>query len=181
MKRRAGATLLELLVVLAIGSVLTGMALPGLRHLAQSLQIKAAANDLFAAIGLARMHAIARGRKVTLAPADIGQGWRGGWLVFIDRDGNRRPDAGEEVISRHGPLAAGIEIGMSFTSQAGAPYLAYNSAGRSCSDTNSQAARWGTLSLAHGGQARRIRINMLGRARVCNPARDGASCGGDDP
>jgi hypothetical protein len=25
-------------------------------------------------------------------------------------------------------------------------------------------------------QARLIKINMLGRARICNPARDGASC-----
>lgn len=181
MRRQAGVTLLELLLVLAIGAVVTGMALPDLRHLAHSMQIKAAANDLFAAIGLARMHAIARGRKVTLAPADIGQGWRGGWVVFIDRDGNRRPDPGEEVVLRHGPLASGIEIATAFTSQQGAPYLAYNSMGRSCSDTSSQAARWGTLSLAHGGQARRIKINMLGRARMCNPARDGASCAGDDP
>jgi type IV fimbrial biogenesis protein FimT len=32
--------------------------------------------------------------------------------------------------------------------------------------------RWGTVSLFHGGHIRRIKINMLGRARVCDPARD---------
>ena len=53
--------------------------------------------------------------------------------------------------------------------------------GRSCSDTSSLAARWGTLSITSGQQARRIKINMLGRARICDPARDGASCGGADP
>ena len=79
---------------------------------------------------------------------------------------------------RHGPLAEGIEVDAAFSSQQGAPYLAYNSMGRSCSDTSSLAARWGTLSLVHGGQTRRIKINMLGRARICDPARDGASCGG---
>ncbi|WLI90377.1 GspH/FimT family pseudopilin [Massilia sp. R2A-15] len=180
-RRRGGATLLELMAVLAISAVMMGMAMPGLHHLVRSQQLKAGTSDLFGAIGLARMQAIARGRKVLLAPADANVGWRGGWVVFIDQDGNRRPDAGEEVIARHGPLAAGIEIGASFTGQQGAPYLAYNSMGRSCSDTSSQAARFGTLSLAHGGQIRRIKINMLGRARICDPARDGASCAGDDP
>jgi len=33
------------------------------------------------------------------------------------------------------------------------------------------------VSLFHGGRIRRIKINMLGRARVCNPARD-AGCDG---
>lgn len=180
-RRRSGATLLELLVVLAIAAVIAGMAMPNLRDLVRAQQIKAASHDLFGAIGAARMQAVARGRKVTMAPADASAGWRGGWVVFIDQDGDRRPGALEEVIMRHGPLAAGIAIGTSFSSQRGAPYLAYNSMGRGCSDTSSQAARWGTLSLAHGGQIRRIKINMLGRARMCDPARDGASCAGDDP
>jgi type IV fimbrial biogenesis protein FimT len=181
MTRQGGVTLLELMLVLAISAVMMGMAMPGLHRLVRSQQLKAAANDLFGAIGLTRMQAIARGRKVLMAPADASMGWRGGWIVFVDQDGDRRPGASEEVIMRHGPLAAGIEIGTSFTSQQGAPYLAYNSTGRSCSDTSSQAARWGTLSLAHGGQIRRIKINMLGRARMCDPARDASSCPGDDP
>jgi type IV fimbrial biogenesis protein FimT len=53
--------------------------------------------------------------------------------------------------------------------------------GRSCSDTSSMAARFGTLSLFQGRHTRRIKINMLGRARICDPARDGASCDGAGP
>lgn len=180
-QRRGGVTLLELLAVLAIAAVVMGMAMPNFHHLIRSQQLKAASTDLFGAIGLARMQAIARGSKVLVAPVAASQGWRGGWVVFIDQDGNRRADSGEEVIMRHGPLAPGIEIGSNFNNQQGTPYLAYNSTGRSCSDTNSQASRPGTLSLANEGQVRRIKINMLGRARMCDPARDGASCAGADP
>jgi type IV fimbrial biogenesis protein FimT len=180
--RRGGVTLIELVVVLAIGAILTSVALPDLRGMIRSHQLRVAVNDLFGAINLARTQAIARGRRVQLVPAgaagDTSPEWRRGWVVFVDQDGDRRPGAGEEVIMTHGPLAEGIVVSAAFSSQQGSPYLAYNSMGRSCSDTSSLAARWGTLSLALGGQTRRIRINMLGRARICNPARDGASCGG---
>jgi type IV fimbrial biogenesis protein FimT len=87
-----------------------------------------------------------------------------------------RPGA-DELIAEHGPLAPGIAVDFAFTNVAPPYYIAYNGAGRSCADGNSAAARWGTVSLFHGGHIRRIKINMLGRARVCDPARD-AGCDG---
>lgn len=175
--RQGGVTIAELAVVLAISAVMLSVALPDLRQLIRAYQLKAAVNDLFGAVDLARTQAIARGRKVQLVPAgDAAPDWRRGWVVFVDEDGDRRPGAGEDVIMRHGPPADGIVIDAAFSTQQGSPYLAYNSMGRSCSDASSLAARWGTLSLVQGGQTRLIKINMLGRARICNPARDGASC-----
>ena len=177
-----GFSLPELLVVLAIAAVMAGVALPDFQQMIRAQQLKAATNDLFGAIDLARTQAIARGRRVQLVPFDAaGRDWSGGWVVFVDRDGDRRPGPGEEVIQRYRAPAKGIAVDVAFSSQQGASYLAYNSMGRSCSDTSSQAARFGTLSLVQGGQIRRIKINMLGRARLCNPARDGASCAGPDP
>ena len=179
---RGGFTLIELIAVLAIAAAMMSVALPDLRQMIRAQQIKAAVNDLFGAIELTRSQAIARGRKVALVPADgAAPDWRRGWVVFVDQDGDRRPGDGEEVIMRHGPLAEGIAVDTAFSSQQGAPYLAYNSMGRSCSDTSSMAARWGTLSMTSDRQTRRIKINMLGRARICDPARDGASCAGADP
>lgn len=177
--RQVGLTVFELLTALAICALTMGIALPDMRQVIRAHQLKAAVNDLFGAIDLTRTEAIARGRRVLLVPADPAAGdWSRGWVVFVDQDGDRRPGGGEEVIMGHGPLAEGIVVDAAFTSQQGLPYLAYNSAGRSCSDASSMAARWGTLSLFQDRQARRIKINMLGRARVCDPARDGASCAG---
>jgi type IV fimbrial biogenesis protein FimT len=173
----AGVTLPELCIVLAITAILLAGAAPDLRDLVRTQQLKAATGDLFAAIDLARAQALARGRHVKLVPRDpLGADWRQGWRVFDDGDGDGRPGAGE-LIAEHGPLAPGIAVDFAFTNVARPYYIAYNGAGRSCADGNSAAARWGTVSLFHGGHIRRIKINMLGRARVCDPARD-AGCDG---
>jgi type IV fimbrial biogenesis protein FimT len=177
-RRQAGFSLIELCAVLAIGAILLGAGTPGLRALIQAQQLKAASGDLFAAIGLARAQALARGEIVTMLPK--GQGgtdWRQGWTVFLDRDGDRQPGPGDTILAEHGPLAPGLSVAFGFTTPAPPFYIAYNGAGRSCRDSNPAAARYGTLSLFHGGGIRRIKINMLGRARSCDPARD-ASCDG---
>ena len=178
MMRKRGTTLLELMIVLAVASVVLALAAPDLGVLLQRQRFKAAAGELFSAIGLARAQALARGRTVVLAPLDAaGLAWRGGWTVFVDADGDGRPGPGEERILEHGPLAPGMAVDFAFTSAAPPRYIAYNGAGRGCSAANPAAARSGTLSLFYGGAIRRIKINMLGRARLCDPARD-AGCDG---
>lgn len=179
--RRApgGFSVAELMVVLAIAAIMMASAAPNLHALIRGQQLKAAANDLFGAIGLARAQAIARGTRVQLVPADAaGSDWGRGWVVFVDRDGDRRPGAGDEVITVHGPVAEGITISSTFSNNRQPYYIAYNGAGRSCTDSSSLAARWGTLSLFQGEHTRRIKINMLGRARLCDPVRHGAACSG---
>jgi type IV fimbrial biogenesis protein FimT len=181
MRARRGFTVVELMAVLAIVAVLSSMALADLRDLVRHQQLKAATGDLFGAIELARSHAVARASRVYLAPADAAGGdWEKGWVVYVDRDGDARPGANDEFIAVRGPLPNGIAIRTTFSTSRVPDYLAFNGAGRGCTDASSQAARWGTLSLFLGERTRRIKINMLGRARVCDPARDGASCPGAD-
>lgn len=183
MKRYAGFSAAETLVVLAISVILLGVAMPDLASLARQQQLKAAVTDLLGAINLTRSEAISRGARVELAPLEpAGANWRLGWVVFVDADGNRRPGPGEEIIARHGALPDGIRIASVFSSQQQPDYIAYNGAGRACSAASSAAARWGTLSLFQDRETRRIKINMLGRARVCDPRRDNVGCSGaDDP
>lgn len=173
--------------MLAVAALAAGLALPNLHAMVRHQRLRVAAGELFAAVNLARAQALARGHRVKLMPREVagagaGADWRAGWIVFADRDGDGVRGDDEEVILEHGPLAPDIVIGFAFSHSAPPWYIAYNGAGRGCSDTNSAAARWGTLSLSlrgdgDGGASRRITINMLGRARLCDPARD-AACSG---
>lgn len=177
MRHAGGFSLPELLIVTAISGVMLGVAAPNLAALLHAQQLRNAAGDLFGALSLARGQAIARNERVVVAPRGAaGSDWTRGWTVFVDRDGDARPGAGDAILAVHEALPAGFGAASAFTQPAGAHYIAYNGAGRSCGET-SASARWGTLSLFHGGAIRRIKINMLGRARACNPARD-ANCDG---
>lgn len=183
-RRRAdtGATLAELAVVLGIAAIAFAVAAPNLHALIKTQQLKTTSSELLDAIAHTRAQAIARNEKVKLMPRDpLGADWTQGWTVFIDRDGDRWPGPPDEVLAVHGPLPPGLQLDFSFTASAPPQYIAYNGAGRSCSDSNSNASRLGTLSLFHGGQVRRIKINMLGRIRLCNPARDDGCDGAQAP
>ena len=174
-----GHTLLELLAVLAIAALMAAAAMPGLQQVLARQQVRAAATDLFSAIELTRAQAMARGQRVLLMPAGPGgTDWGTGWLVFIDRNANLAFDDGDELLFRQGPLPAGITAQFAFSSATVPFYIAYNGAGRSCSASNSLAARWGTLSLTLGKQVRHIKINMLGRVRVCDPQQQASNCSG---
>jgi type IV fimbrial biogenesis protein FimT len=182
MSRSRGFSLLELLTVLAVAVIVLAVGAPNLAGLARAQQMRTATGDLFDAITLTRAQALARSERVEIVPNGPGAtDWAKGWTVFVDRDGNRVPGAPDEIIAVHGPLAKGVVTAFAFTSNAPPYYIAYNGAGRSCSDTNSAAARMGTVSLFDGQLVRRIKINMLGRARTCDPARDSSCDGADQP
>lgn len=178
-RQRAGYTLIEMLTVLAIAAVLGSVAMPYMRSIIAHAQLNATVSDLYGAINLTRAQAIARGGRVQLVPLEPrGADWDAGWVIFVDTNGDRRPGPGEEIIASHGAIPDGITIKFNFTSNKRPYYIAFNGDGRSCSDVSSLAARWGTLSLQQDDNIRRIRINMLGRARICDPKREGATCGG---
>lgn len=181
-RRCAGLSLAELAVVLGIVAVTAAVAAPNLNELLRGQQLRTASGDLHRAIQLTRSQAIARNERVKLTPNDAaGRDWSRGWTVYVDRDGDRRPGEGDEILAVRAALPDGMQVSYSFTSPAPPQYIAYNGAGRSCSDTNSAASRLGTLSLFHGGGVRRIKINMLGRARLCNPAREDGCDGAAAP
>ena len=176
--RCSGLSLSELAVVLGMVAITASLAAPGLHRIVQGQELRVAASDLYSAVQLTRSLAIARNEPVLLTSNDAaGIDWSRGWTVYVDRDHNRQAGAGDDILAVRATLPQGVQVGYSFASSAAPQYIAYNGAGRSCSDMGSAATRPGTLSLFHGGAVRRIKINMLGRARLCNPARD-AGCDG---
>lgn len=179
--KQSGFSLAEVLTVLTIAAILAAAALPNLGPLVRAQRLKVAANDLFGSIGMTRAQALARNTRVQMRPRDpLGADWSQGWTVFVDRDGDGTPGAADEIVFEHGPLGDGIATHFAFTAAAAPFYIAYNGAGRSTSN-KSDAARFGTVSLFQDGAIRRIKINMLGRARICDPSRDDSCEGASAP
>ena len=75
-----GFTLVELMITLAILTILLGIALPSFQSMIASQKIKTAAADLQSSLLLARSEALKRNANVTLAPAATGQ-WNRGWTL----------------------------------------------------------------------------------------------------
>ncbi len=165
-----GFTLVELTVVLTIAGILLAIGVPAMHGLVQTQRVSAAANDLLSAMNLARSEAIRRAGRVDMVPTD-GANWSSGWVVFVDQDGDLAIDADEVVIHVRGALPTGVEVQSNMP-----PYLSYQGSGRTRRNEGAQSALFGTFVLKAGQEERRIVINMLGRARVCNPASELNAC-----
>jgi type IV fimbrial biogenesis protein FimT len=91
MKKNTGFTLVELLVTIAIISVLLVVGVPALKTFMQGNQLIASTNELVSAFNVARSEAIKRNGSVTVCEStngttcSVGTGdWQDGWIVFVD-------------------------------------------------------------------------------------------------
>lgn len=87
--KQSGFTLVELLIALAILSLLIGTAAPGLGELYENQQRLTAARELASGIRAARVAAISRNQKVTIQAID--QDWSYGWQIIAEHNAGR-PD-----------------------------------------------------------------------------------------
>ncbi len=121
MKKYTGFTLIELMVVVAIVALMAVLAAPSFKQMIQSNTISSAVNSFMADMRFARSEAIRRGGSVVLCRSDSpeaadpncnsgsgtgGRGWKTGWFVFHDLDGDQAKDATEPVLRAQGPLTS---------------------------------------------------------------------------
>ena len=71
-REQGGFTLLELMVTLAVASILAVIALPSFRDLLRKNQVSSANNALLADLSYARSEAITRGNIVSICPSSDG-------------------------------------------------------------------------------------------------------------
>jgi len=90
MKKNSGFTLVELMITLAIVSILLVVGVPSLKTFMQSNRLIAASNELVSAIHVARSEAIKLNSAVTVCESSDGKkcassgDWKNGWIVFVD-------------------------------------------------------------------------------------------------
>ncbi len=101
-----GITFVELLVTLAVVSILLAIGVPSFNDAVLSSRLTGIANDLLASVQLARSEAVKRNVPVTLCRSSNGTscattgGWQQGWIVADDTT----------VIQRQPALQAGYKV-----------------------------------------------------------------------
>ena len=103
-RRESGVSVLELLIVITIGSILLSVGVPSYRSVTNSNRIAAEVNGLLGDMQYARAEAIRRGQTVTVCTSTDGATcsnattWQGGWLVFSNPNGDNNVDPGDTVL-----------------------------------------------------------------------------------
>jgi type II secretion system protein H len=138
---RKAFTLPELMLVLALAGILTGLALPHLSGAMDRIEVQGAANRLIAAHQRARIMAITRGQVVLLSIDST--------RLTISLQGGTG-----SLWSDIGPASAGVELSgpaRQFTFSPGGITLGLSNA---------------TLQLTRGSATRTLVISRLGRIRM---------------
>lgn len=162
-----GYTLIELLVTVAILSILLAVALPNFQDTIESNVTNSQAKLFMTTLNLARSEAIKRGTNVGICPSTDGVdcaagSWSTGWVVFLDANGDADGaagsiDAGDTIIRVFDALGADSV----FTGTT--DFLEYNSLGFSAT------AGVQTMKLCpstnNADNARSVEISVSGRGR----------------
>ncbi len=173
-----GFTLVEALVVLALVAILLGFAAPNLASFQRSSKLRAAASSFLAAVQVARTEAMKRGVDVYMAPA-ASNDWATGWVVFADTDWDQSLDRSKDaVVLEAGPIPAQASVAAGLTDAAqfvdgASRYIRFNGGG--FPQTKMGAPSSGSIEFGIAGNTelrRRVVLNAVGRARVCDPLRD---------
>jgi type IV fimbrial biogenesis protein FimT len=88
--KSSGFTMVELMMTVAIGSIVLMLAIPSFRYVTNSNRIAAEINGLLGDLQFARAEAIKEGKTVTVclssdgASCTGGTAWENGWIVFQD-------------------------------------------------------------------------------------------------
>ena len=158
-----GFTLIELLTTTSIFAILAGISLPSFSQLIESQRTASAISSLQSHMALARMAAVSRNNRTVLCPTPDGQhctnstDWSTGWMLFVDENGNRKPDAGDDILRvEQQPISTHLRI----ASSAGRQQLRYLSDGRSAGSNL-------TINLCNqrGQLLGKVIVNNVGRPR----------------
>jgi type IV fimbrial biogenesis protein FimT len=177
-----GFTLTELLVTIAVLTVLATIAAPSYSSLILSNRISTQVNALVAAINVARSEAVTRGNAVTICRSSDGAScavggtdWSIGWIVFSDPNVNATVDPGEHRIHAYPSMSnntTALSVGAGMQQS-----LTFLGVGRPLgSFTGGEIL---VCPPSGGSYCRSLCVNSQGRPRVDTPAQRAAdaTCG----
>ena len=168
----SGFSLVELMVAVAILTIVLTIAMPDMKGAVRSYQLTAKANNIVNVLNHARSEAAKRGLRVTVCSSTDGascagsnqNNWHQGWIMFVDSDNDAAVSTGE-VIVQSTPADAEFTIVLSGTTN----YLSFVSSGM---PKTSGFSWWsGSVDVRKVGDSgsdpgRRVTISRAGSMRV---------------
>lgn len=167
-----GMTLIELLAAMAIAVICLSLGIPSYRHVMERQRADTAIHTLTSHLASARATAITHNKITTVCPTDgidpvctTDGDWSRGWLMFLDPDGNNRPEDTADILRNE---LAPLQGALSMRSSTGRPQVRYLPDGRSAgSNLTIRVCQERDLM----GE---VVVNNMGRIRVARPS--GKAC-----
>lgn len=180
LSKARGFTLTELAITLAIGGILTALALPNFRDYIQNTRLVTSTNEFLTASNLARTEAITRNTRVrvcassnatTAIPPSCAGNWQQGWIMFEDCDDDGVYDntaaatdcLGGTVAETLIRVGVGLTVAGTVTDGDGVSFIEFLSTGLYNGDGNSF-----DICIDGMSTGRQITISALGQATISN-------------
>ena len=96
LRRAAGFTLIEILIVLAVGGIVLALLLPNFYNMIQRMKLQGAAQQTATLLRLARLEAVKRA-AITAVQIDTAAGTV---TAFVDSNNNKAMDSGETLLGQ---------------------------------------------------------------------------------
>jgi type IV fimbrial biogenesis protein FimT len=110
---RRGFTLVEMMVAVAVLSILSVVALPSLTAFSARNRLQALSSDFVSSLVLARTEAARAGLPVLVLPASggaTGNEFANGWNLYLDRNSNGIFDSGDTLIRTYAALPGTLRL-----------------------------------------------------------------------
>ena len=174
---QTGFTIIEMIVTVALLSVMLAVAVPGFGNLMQNNTIVSATNGFVSNLAYARNEAISRNTEITVCTVSSTGGaivyplscasdgrWETGWVVWGDANDNNQIDNGEQILIAE-PLPDGYTLRAEnsvFSNK-----VEFSSAGDATGDLSSAADIFNLCDPTQDTtRSRAIHLNGVGRAWV---------------
>lgn len=119
-QQQRGFSFVELMITLVVGALLLSVAVPSFQGLMTGNRLTATTNTLVFSLQTARSEAIKRALPAAVctssnalsanATCSAGSGYVGGWIAYVDDNGNGSRDAAEDVVMAVEDRGAGFTI-----------------------------------------------------------------------
>jgi type IV fimbrial biogenesis protein FimT len=159
-----GFTMIEMLMTLAIAAILMTLAIPSFRNFLLNSRMVAQTNEFVLALASAKSEAVKRGVRVSVCSRASNTAcaasttWDGGWLVFVDNNGDGTVNGADVVLQVRAPLEGGNTL------RAGAyQFVTFQSTGFLPAGTASDTLRLCDSRGMNANDPRSITITMQGR------------------